>query len=94
MIQQWFAIRVGNMNTKHASMNEIASGIDMKPSNHLLKMLYGMCDKGILQCYKEQRSGRWAGFVFMLKAGTYKEPEHREIPVKVRGVLVHQMELI
>jgi len=93
MILTWFAIRIQNGNESYASMNEIARGLNMKPSSHLTKILFDMNNENKIAIRGVSRPGRWFGNEFMLMPGTYEAPKRRAIPVKVRGADAGQLEL-
>ena len=92
MIVTWFAIRIQKGNEKFATMNEIARGLDMRPSSHLLRILYGMCDNNKLTARRIDKPGRWTGNSFMLKPGTYQPPQARQIKLNIRGRNAGQLE--
>lgn len=93
MVVQWFAIRVQKGNEKFATMNEIAKGIGMTPSNHLLKILKEMYENKILMQKECFRPGRWRGWSFMLYPGTYTAPRARQIPLRMNGKEYGQLEM-
>jgi len=93
MIVTWFAIRIQNGNEKYASMNEIARGIGMKPSSHLLRLLKTMYETKHLMMKERFKPGRWHGYEFMLYPGTYEVPRRQPVQLNVRGKAVGQLEL-
>lgn len=92
-IVKWFAIRVQKGNENYATMNEIARGLGMSPSNHLLRILKDMYTEKILMQKESFKPGRWHGHAFMLYPGTYERPRGRSINLNVSGRNVGQMEL-
>jgi len=93
MIVTWFALRVQNGNENYATVNEIARGLNMSPSSHLVNILHEMMLEYKLTMRGVQKPGRWFGHEYMLEPGTYEHPKRRAIPVKARGVVSAQLEM-
>lgn len=91
----WFAIRIQHDNENYATMYEIAGGLGMSPSSHLARILNGMVEKESLEKVEHVKTGRFQGWGYKLKEGTFQRPpkQYRTITVKSsRGL--EQMELI
>lgn len=91
----WFAIRIQHDNTDCATMYEVAGGLGMSPSSHLTNILNGLVEKGSLSREPREKQGRWDGWGYKLKEGTFQRPpaQERTITVNSRKGTV-QMELI
>jgi len=89
----WFAIRIQHGNEDYASMNQIAKGLGLCPSSKLTNMLKNMAENGILSVAKLERSGRWTGRCYMLKAGTFQRPQKQKREIKFTCNGVSQMEM-
>lgn len=70
----WFAIRIQHDNEDYATMYEIAGGLGMSPSSHLAKILNGMVDKETLEKLEHVKSGRFPGWGYKLREGTFQRP--------------------
>lgn len=90
----WFAIRFQHDNESYATMYEIAGGLGMSPSSHLAKILNGMVDKETLEKAEHKKAGRWTGWGYKLKEGTFQRPpkQARTIVINSRN-RVEQMEM-
>lgn len=78
----WFAIRIQHDNEDYATMYEIAGGLGMSPSSHLNRILLGMVKKESLERVQIERSGRWTGWGYKLKSGTFQRPPKQESKIK------------
>jgi len=96
----WFAIRIQHDNDEYATMPEIARGLGMSPSSHLLRILNGLVDVGALTKVEHNKSGRQLpngsqSWGYKLKEGTFQHP-----PKQVRTIIVNssrgtkQMEML
>lgn len=90
----WFAIRIQHDNEDIASMSEIARGLGMSPSSHLRAILDGMVEGDRLEKHELKRVGRWDGWGYKLKAGTFQRPPHETRQIKFTYKGITQMELI
>jgi len=90
----WFAIRIQHDNESIATMYEVARGLGMSPSSHLANILNGMVDKETLERVEMHKPGRFRGWGYKLKEGTFQRPpkKYRRLTVKSsRGI--EQMEM-
>lgn len=92
-IVTWFVVRIQNGNERYATVNEVARGLNMSPSNHLLKILKEMYVQKRLMQKESFKPGRWRGWAFMLYPGTYAPPKPRQIALKIGGKPAGQLEL-
>lgn len=97
----WFAIRIQRDNDDYATMPEIARGLGMSPSSHLLRILNGMVDVGTLTKVEHNKSGRQLpnglqSWGYKLKEGTFQRPPKQESKIKITfgRANMRQMELI
>lgn len=90
----WFVIRLQHDNEEMASLSEIAGGLGMSPSTHLRKILDGMVDKGMLDKNVLRRSGRWDGWGYNLKQGTFQRPPRKAITLNYSRKGERQLELL
>lgn len=90
----WFGIRLQHDNEDSASLSEIAGGLGMSPSTHLRRILDGMVGKGILDKTELKRSGRWDGWGYNLKQGTFQRPPARKITLNFSRGGHKQLELL
>ena len=74
----WFAIRIQYDNENYATMYEIAGGLGMSPSSHLAKILNGMVDKEKLEKVEHVKTGRFSGWGYKLKEGTFQRPPKQQ----------------
>lgn len=78
-IINWFQIRIQHDNEDTASMAEIAQGIGISPSSHLRSILDNLVQKQSLSKHVLKRPGRWKGWGYRLKKGTYEKPDKKGI---------------
>lgn len=90
----WFQIRLQHDNDEMASLSEIARGLGMSPSTHLRTILDGMVEKGALDKNVLERSGRWKGWGYNLKKGTFQRPPRKAIAVNFTRYGERQLELL
>jgi hypothetical protein len=90
----WFAIRLQHDNEDSASLSEIARGLGMSPSTHLRKILEGMVNKGQLEKSVLERVGRWLGWGYNLKSGTFQRPPRKAITLNFSRKGIKQLELM
>jgi len=90
----WFGIRLQHDNEESASLSEIARGLGMSPSSHLRKILEGMVNTGQLEKSVLQRSGRWQGWGYNLKKGTFQRPPRKAITLNYSRKGIKQLELM
>lgn len=93
-ITTWFAIRIQHENEDYATMYEIAGGLGMSPSSHLARILNGMVDKQTLEKLEHVKVGRFKGWGYKLKEGTFQRPPKQERKITVncsRGSLQLEM---
>lgn len=90
----WFQIRLQHDNENSASLSEIARGLGMSPSSHLRAILEGMVNKGSLEKDVLERPGRWQGWGYRLKAGTFQRPRQRAITLNFSIGGKKQLELL
>jgi hypothetical protein len=93
-IIQWFATRIQHDNDDYASVYEIAGGLGLSPSSHLAKIVMELVDEDKLEYATLERSGRWAGWGYRLKRGTFQRPTRATIPLKFHTKGVFQMEVL
>jgi len=92
-IVTWFAIRIQHDNDEYASVYEIAGGLGMSPSSHLSKIVKELVNEDKLESTTLERSGRWAGWGYRLKRGTFQRPTRATIPLKFHSKGIAQMEM-
>jgi len=92
-IVTWFAIRIQDDNDEYASVYEIAGGLGMSPSSHLSKIVKELVNEDKLEGTALERSGRWAGWGYRLKRGTFQRPTRATIPLKFHSKGIAQMEM-
>jgi hypothetical protein len=90
----WFGIRLQHDNEDSASLSEIARGLGMSPSTHLRKILEGMVDRGHLEKIVLIRVGRWQGWGYNLKSGTFQRPPRKAITLNYSRKGIKQLELM
>lgn len=90
----WFGIRLQHDNEEMASLSEIARGLGMSPSSHLRKILDGMVDNGTLEKHILERVGRWLGWGYKLKSGTFQRPPRKTITLNYSRKGIKQLELM
>lgn len=90
----WFAIRIQHDNEDYATMYEIAGGLGMSPSSHLANILNGMVETGSLDKVEHVKTGRFQGWGYKLKEGTFQRPQKQTIRVNFMVKGTRQMELI
>jgi len=93
MIVTWFAMRIQKGNEDGATMNQIARGLDMKPSSHLSDILWEMVQEKSLDWREVTKPGRWTGREYRLYPGTYDMPKKRTVNLTVSGKPAGQLEL-
>lgn len=93
-VVNWFQIRLQHDNEDSASLSEIARGLGMSPSTHLRAILEGMVDTGQLEKSVLQRSGRWQGWGYNLKQGTFQRPPRKAITLNFSRKGIKQLELM
>ncbi len=89
----WFAFRLQHDNEAMASLSEIAEGLGLSPSSHLRKILDGLVAKGSLDKLPLSRPGRWDGWGYNLKEGTFQRPPKQKRTLKINSAKGTQMEL-
>jgi len=94
MVINWFAIRIQHDNDDYASIYQIAGGLGMSPSSHLSRIVNELVNEDKLESSTLERSGRWAGWGYRLKRGTFQRPTRETIPLKFHSKGVAQMELL
>jgi len=90
----WFQIRLQHDNESEASLSEIARGLGMSPSSHLRAILDGMVNQGALEKSVLERSGRWLGWGYKLKSGTFQRPPRKAITLNFSRHGERQLELL
>jgi len=90
----WFQIRLQHDNEEVASLSEVARGLGMSPSSHLRAILDGMVEKGSLEKNVLERSGRWQGWGYKLKQGTFQRPPRKAITLNFSRKGIKQLELM
>jgi hypothetical protein len=90
----WFAIRIQHDNDDYASIYQIAGGLGLSPSSKLSKIVKELVQEDKLESTTLERSGRWAGWGYRLKRGTFQRPQRATIPIKFHSKGVAQMELL
>jgi len=90
----WFQIRLQHDNEDSASLSEIAGGLGMSPSSHLRSILDGMVNKGMLDKTELIRPGRWKGWGYNLKKGTFQRPPRKAITLNFSRHGERQLELL
>lgn len=90
----WFQIRLQHDNESDASLSEIARGLGMSPSSHLRAILDGMVNTGKLEKSVLERSGRWQGWGYKLKKGTFQRPPRKAITLNFSRKGIKQLELM
>lgn len=86
----WFAIRIEHDNETYATMPEVARGLGMSPSTHLLNILNGLVGKGSLEKVVHDKSGRklpngsqsWG---YKLVEGTFQRPPSQKRTITVNS---------
>jgi hypothetical protein len=94
LVINWFAIRLQHDNDNSASLSEIARGLGMSPSSHLRAILDGMVSKGMLDKTELIRPGRWMGWGYNLKKGTFQRPPRKAITLNYSRHGERQLELL
>lgn len=90
----WFQIRLQHDNEEMASLSEIARGLGMSPSSHLRAILDGMVSREILEKWPMNRPGRWQGWGYKLKSGTFQRPPRKAITLNFSRKGIKQLELM
>jgi len=90
----WFVIRLQHDNDSSASLSEIAGGLGMSPSSHLRSILDGMVNKEMLDKTVLIRPGRWQGWGYNLKKGTFQRPPRKAITLNFSRNGERQLELL
>ena len=90
----WFQIRLQHDNENSASLSEIARGLGMSPSSHLRTILDDMVKKGSLEKDVLERPGRWLGWGYKLKQGTFQRPPLKAIALNFSRHGERQLELL
>ena len=93
-IVTWFAIRIQHDNDDYASVYEIAGGLGLSPSSHLSRIVRELVTEDKLESSTLERSGRWAGWGYRLKRGTFEQPQRVTIPLKFHSRGIAQLELL
>lgn len=93
-IINWFSIRIQHDNEDMASLAEIAEGLGMSPSSHLRKIVDGLVERGTLTKELLERPGRWIGWGYKLKEGTFKRPQKQTIRLNFHKEQTKQLELL
>jgi len=83
LVVNWFKLRLQRDNDEYASCYQIARGLGMSPSSHLARILKGMVEKEVLESETLERSGRWAGWGYRLKRGTFQR-----VPKQIRKLVI------
>lgn len=82
------AIRIQSGKTPEATMYTIARALDMRPSTHLMKILYEMLEDCEVECKISPHRKLFNKRVWSLPAGSYSIPKSltREIKLSRAGV--------
>jgi len=84
LVVNWFQLRLQHDNDSYATCYQVARGLGMSPSSHLANILKGMVENEVLESETLERSGRWAGWGYRLKRGTFQRvpKQKRTIAIK------------
>ncbi len=93
LVINWFAQRIQVDNLEVATLSEIARGLGMSPSSHLRGILDNMVENQALDKSPVSRPGRWDGWGYSLKQGTYKRVPKQQRTLKINSAKGTQLEL-
>lgn len=92
-IINWFSIRIQHDNEECATVHEVARGLGLSPSHKLRLIMNSMVDDGTLERNERHKSGRYDGWCYKLKEGTFQRPPKQQRTLRINSAKGTQLEM-